>query len=387
MGSFAVDKVAMALTIPFCLFCYLLNRYRQTVPMPQILVATLKPFSARKTSWRERYCQLPRLFKLIALLALLLAFIDPRLYIEHEKSDKDRLQLPEKLATQGIALYLVLDQSGSMSEKVAVRQPSGGFLEMPKIELMKQTTESFVKGDRKLGLRGRPNDLIGLVEFARTAQVVVPLTLDRKALLDALSNFDTVSDPSMNGTAIGYAILKTAQLIEATRSYARDLIGQGKPAYEIKSSAIILVTDGMQDPNPADKGSKWRHIDPIAAAKRMQAQGIRVYVVNIDPRFTGEQFAPHRRQLQKAAEITGGKLFMLEDSRSLTDIYASIDALEKSSLPLDDELIEGLKQKLSKDELLGIYRTIYIAPYLIALAIACLFVAVFLEATLLRRVP
>jgi Ca-activated chloride channel family protein len=315
-----------------------------------------------------------------------LAFIDLRFYAPNTENLK--IAPEENLSTEGIAIYLVLDQSGSMTEKITTYVPGRGLESISKIDLVKYVTSLFIKGDAALNLPGRPNDLIGLVEFARTPQIVVPLTLDRKELLDKLAEFKPVTDPSEDGTAIGYAILKTARLIEATRNYARDLLGQGKPAYEIQNSIIILVTDGLQDPNPADKGSKWRQIDPREVAADLKEKGIRVYIVNVEPKFATETFAANRRQLQQAAELTGGQFYMVNSrGENLNSIYASIDAIEKSQLPLEETLAEKLKQTLAKEQLPGLYHTYYTAPYFIAFALSCLFISLILESTWLRKVP
>lgn len=387
-SSFAIDEFTTVLVLLFSACCYLLYRLKRQQFSPQIYVSTLAPFKIAKKNWKEYFSNLPDLLKIVALSALLLAFIDPRFYMErYPGASNNSFPNQDKLATEGIALYFVLDQSGSMAEKVDVRSSKGYLEPITKIDFLKRATEAFVKGDPAFGLSGRPQDLLGLVEFARTAQVIVPLTLDRKILLDKLSTFNVVQDPDQDGTAIGYALLKTAHLMVATKNYARDLIGQGKPAYEIKGAAIILVTDGMQDPNPLDVDSRWRQMDPREAAAYAKEQGIRVYIINVEPKFASEKFAPNRRQMQSAAELTGGKFFLLGSSTNLMSIYAEIDSLEKSSVPIQGEIAEALKKKLAKENLPEIYTTYFLAPLLIALALAFLMLAVILESIFLRRVP
>jgi Ca-activated chloride channel homolog len=386
MSTFAIDPLAAALSIPIGVLCYGLYRYKQTFRRPQISVANLDSFESPTVSLKERYSNLPNLLKWIAFFALLLAFMDPKIHTERPNGQLP--PLPSQTATEGIAIYLVLDQSGSMKESITVRRADGQYVSGTKVDLLRQATENFINGSRELKLKGRPNDLIGLVEFARTAHIAVPLTLDRKPLLDAVAAFDVVKDPSQDGTALGYAILKTARLITATREYARDLIGQGKPAYEIKNSVIILVTDGFQDPHPDDKNSRWRQMDPLEVANTIKDTGIHVYIVNIDPGFSSDEFAPHRRQLQKAAEVTGGKLFLVGSGGSnIADMYAAIDSIEKTKLPIDEELIKALKEKMAKENLPGLYNTLFLAPYLLAIAMICLLLGLLLESTLLRRVP
>ncbi len=393
MPFFAIDPTALVLAILFVFLGILLYRQSKIFPYPEIFVSTLTRFfpqdsSSTYSSWKERLQALPRILKLIALGTLLLAFLDLRLHFDHKGTNDNKHPPPhEKLVTEGIAMYLVLDQSGSMAEDITSRLPNGQLERISKVNLLKKVTTAFIKGDSQYGLDGRPNDLIGLVEFARTAHVVVPLTLDRKVLLNKLNEFNVVPEFAQDGTAIGYALLKTINLITATRNYARDLIGQGKPAYEIKNFVVILVTDGLQDPNPADKESRWRNIDPREAALAAKEHNIRIYIVNVDPRNGTENFAPNRRQLQQTAETTGGKFFIVDSTTDLPEIYASIDKLEKSPLPFDEEVVKRLKESIAKEKLPGIYDTFFLAPYLIAFGFLSLFLGILLGCTLLRKVP
>lgn len=387
MTSFTFDPFNTALAILLGIFCYGFLRFKKSFLRPHINVSNLTAFENSTKSYKERLANLPSLLKWTAFLSLLLAFTDPKIYFERTDSNSG-LPPPGHLATEGIAIYLVLDQSGSMSEKMTVRRQDGLYVTGTKIELLRQATENFISGNRELNLKGRPNDLIGLVEFARTARVAVPLTLDRKALLDAVAQFDVVKDPSEDGTAIGYAILKTAKLIGATREYAQDLIGKGKPAYEIKNSVIILVTDGLQDPHPDDKNSRWRQMDPVEVANNIRALGIHVYIVNVEPRMNSEEFAPHRRLLQKAAELTGGKFFTIGTNGSnISDIYTAIDAIEKNPIQIDEELAKAIRESVAKENLPGLYDTLFLAPYLIAIAMLCLLLGILLETSILRKVP
>ena len=113
----------------------------------------------------------------MALFFFLLAFIDPHILIP-----KPLNKNPPKEPTEGIAIYLILDQSGSMEEKVEAQLPNGSTRLIPKIDMLKEVTKTFVEA--------RPNDMIGFVGFARGAQVLVPLTLDHQAISNQLSKFD-----------------------------------------------------------------------------------------------------------------------------------------------------------------------------------------------------
>src|SRR5262249_21734707 len=136
----------------------------------------------------------------------------------------------------------------------------------------------------------------------------------------------------------------TAQIIAATKQYAEKLPKEEKPAYNIKSWAMILVTDGLQDPSEKDKGKKFRTMDIPEAASYAKNLGIHLYIVNVDPELGSAKYAPNLHQMQRAAESTGGKFFLASSSSSLGEIFQSIDQLEKSRLPSDIEAIP--KEKL-----------------------------------------
>jgi len=384
--SFALDWKTLPIVLAAALLAYLLLGVKKKWPSPKIYVSSLEGFADTKKSWRSYLADIPQQLQWAALALFLVAFIDPRFYVDI-KPDQQTLPKNTNFATEGIAIYLVLDQSGSMTEEVNTIAPDGVPVRMSKINLVKQVTSIFINGDPSLGLSGRPNDLIGLVEFARIAHVVVPLTLDHQEILNKLNDFQHVTQEDQDGTAIGYAVYKTVNLIVATRDYAKDLIGQGKPAYEIKSSVILLVTDGLQDPNTLDNGNRWRQIDPIEAAQFAKENGVRLYIVNVEPALTNEKYAPNRRQMIKAAELTGGKFYIMDNNTNLANIYSEIDQLEKSKLPIQQELIDRLQSQLSKDQLPTLFRRISLYPYLIGLGLLCILLGALLETTVYRRAP
>jgi Ca-activated chloride channel homolog len=383
--SFAIDTTALGIALPLGALAYFVWRWRQTFSLPHLKFSNLRGFEGPSQGWRRALASTPQRLAWLSLLFFALAFLDPHLFIDRKKEQKGKHlpygQLGEVSPSEGIAIYFVLDQSGSMMEKVSAVTPDGFRKMMSKIDLLKQVTTQFIQGDPKLKLEGRPNDMIGLVAFARGATILSPLTLDHQAILDQLSHFDVVHQRDQDGTAIGYAIFKTVNLIAATRHYAQELIEKGEPAYTIKNSVIILVTDGLQDPNPLDKGKRLRNMDIPEAAEYAKRQGIRLYIVNVEPKLATDEFAPYRRVMQRAAELTGGKFYMMNGSNNLEQIYAEINQLEKSALP------EQAKAEVRKDLRPDLYRRISFYPYLIALGLLCLMMAIVLDATVLRKVP
>lgn len=377
---FEIDILALGIVCAFLLALFFAWKWRNqnNATKPQLYfsdLATLKNLNS-SSNWRTRLASLPHWLNRSALTLFLLAFIDPHLQI----AKSNQTPSDQHVSSEGIAIYLVLDQSGSMKEKVT-GIIDGKTVVLPKIELLKEKTEQFIKGDPLSGQKGRPNDLIGLITFARSAKVLSPLTLDHAYILKQLEKLNVVQDRNQDGTGIGYAIFKTANLITATRYYSSELSKAGNVDYNIKSAVMIVVTDGLQDPNPLDQGNRLRNISLKEAAEYAKEKNIRVYIINIEPRFETQEFAPHRRLMQQVAELTGGK-FYLKNSTNLPEIYAEIDALEKSTLP-----DTGDKQDIPKDKQPYLYRRISFYPYLIALGMLLLLLSVVLDTTLLRRVP
>ena len=222
-----------------------------------------------EVSRKAHFAKMPRHLLMASLLAFAAAFIDPHYWIEatQEGEQKEPVEKKEEvqLPSEGVALYLVLDRSGSMEQELRVYTEKGEQL-ITRLDYLKVITNQFIAGNKQAGLKGREGDMLGLIAFSRTPQVLSPLTLDHDHLLKQLAAFKKVSSQNEDGTAIGYAILKTANLIAATRHYAEELRGEGRPAYEIKETAIILVTDGLQSVHPHDQAHALRSVPILRAA-------------------------------------------------------------------------------------------------------------------------
>lgn len=136
------------------------------------------------------------------------------------------------------------------------------------------------------------DDRIGLVVFAGTSFVQLPITADYISAKMFLDNIDTGSIP-IQGTAIGDAIITAAR---------------GFSAQSEKSRAIIVITDGE---NHED--------DAVAAAKTVAESGIKVYTIGVG---TGEgEPIPVNGELlrDKSGNIVVSRL----DEQMLKDIAAA----------------------------------------------------------------
>lgn len=256
------------------------------------------------SSWRVRLLPLPALCLAAAHLALSIALAGPR------TGDASTL-----IHREGIAIMLVVDRSGSMNARDFVEDDRS----VDRLMAVKRVLRRFL-GDQSAP--GRPDDLIGLVAFARYADSVAPLTLDHVNLAAILDQVSIVTDRDEDGTAVGQGL---ALAVERLRRH------------EAKSRVVILLTDGANNSG---------EITPGQAAELAAAHDIRVYTVGAGR--TG--YAPFpvqwrggtvlrqarveldERSLQEIASHTGGRYFHAGDAEALAQVYEEIDELERSKI-------------------------------------------------------
>ena len=274
---------------------------------PVLLFSTVKNFRLRKRTFLEKFSKIPTWLFLTGLGCLGLALLDP--HMATEESDTD--QPPH----EGLAFYLVLDRSGSMA--TVIDRNSSRFTRMQ--EAAKQLIQKF------------PKDLIGVVSFSRAAEVISPLTLDHKLLNKKIDKLEVVKDTAHDGTSMGYAIYKTAHLIAASKAFSEQDSEEDSP-YKILSAFMIVVTDGLQDPSLLDKGNRLRSMELDEAAAYAKEKGIKVYIVNIEPKIQEEQFAPNRREMERITKLTGGELIFANRLDDLKKTLLSIPEKEKNQI-------------------------------------------------------
>ena len=85
-----------------------------------------------------------------------------------------------RLHTEGIAIQMCIDRSGSM----AALDFNLDGRQVNRLAVIKRVFHDFVMGKGKLP--GRPDDLIGLITFGGFVEPKCPLTLDHGALIQVL---------------------------------------------------------------------------------------------------------------------------------------------------------------------------------------------------------
>lgn len=275
---------------------------------------------AADASWRRRFHRLPLMLRLAALALFVIALARPQMGLEKIYD-----------ISRGIAIEMVVDRSSSMSENMEFEGRT-----LNRLQVVKEVFAEFVRGNDD-ALAGRPNDLVGMVSFARYADTICPLTLAHDALLHFIDSIHLVRSKAEDGTAIGDALMLAAARLKTAEDdlqrYAEVNETPGK-VYQIKSKIIILLTDGH-----SNRGQN----SPLEAAKLARQWGIKIYTIGVGgeaqvmiPGLFGLKIpagqAVDSKTLEAIAETTGGMFRLAEDAEALRAIYREIDQLEKSEV-------------------------------------------------------
>lgn len=390
-ATFRIDWMALLSVIYCALFLFwALRRFPVQESAYSVNLVTLEERSLRvKLAW------LPLFLKKLALFCMMVALIDPHEEIPlssapppttQESTGTDQPSV-RKLPIRGIAAYLLLDQSGSMATPIVLTNQEGQQIKMTRMALLKEVTREFIVGNPSLNLPGHPNDMLGLVAFARIPEVLAPLTLDHELLLQELKQIQPITNEKLNGTGIGYAIYKTVDLIAATKAFAEKDVKGIKSPYKIERTIIVLFTDGFEEINPADAGNPLRSIDVKKAAAFAKEHEVRLYIVNVDPNFGGLQYRAARKEMEKDVESTGGRFFLLQPGQGIIEIYREIDKLAKEDLP-EEVLATGPVERQSQTSSPPtVVRGKEYAPLFLEAALLFLLLSILLETSWLRRVP
>jgi Ca-activated chloride channel family protein len=321
IGDYTLLDPWFLLAIPLAVLAALWRALRPRAALPTAAVAL---FAGIPPTLRQRLAGLPLLGKLLAAICLCLALARP----------VQREVVP--IRDEGIDLLLVVDTSSSMQI-----DDMSDVLSLRRMDAARARAEAFGKA--------RSRDRVGLVAFARYAELRCPPTLDEAALGAFLRVLDTVPPNSeIDGTAIGTALAKGVQVLAKSKAKAR---------------VIVLLTDGentVADILPADGG------------KLAKDAGIRVHAIGLgkgQPTPFGGFQPLDFRELRAIAESTGGQFFQPKSDEDLAKVYERIDELEKSEL--EDPR----------------YRLVDCFPLPLACGLALLLAALLAEVLLFRRVP
>ncbi len=324
MELYSPWALLLLLILPFAGYLMLRKKRGAAVRFPSLVDMRSCPIS-----WRLRLRPLLVVARLLCMALLILALARPR-----------KGTVMAEVSTEGIAIEAVVDRSGSMQAEMDYYGEN-----LNRLEVVKRVLTDFIEGDKK-DLRGRPDDMIGLVTFARYADTVCPLVLSHGVLTEFLKQTQIVTMQSEDGTAIGDAIaLAAARLKKAEEEIQRrnaDLVFAGvgekkdTPSFTIKNKIMVLLTDGRNNVGQRS---------PLEAAQLAKQWGIKIYCIGIGssqayrtvqtPLGTFRMPAAEELDeglLRSIAETTGGFYSRADDAESLRKIVQTIDKLEKTEV-------------------------------------------------------
>ncbi len=402
-------NLGIAITAILILVPVMIDYYFKRQKGMRVRFSSLRNVRQQKPNLRIRLRHLPFWLRAAGICLLLIAFSHPFLEKEmgNKKNDLGRQEKKEKkekehkkikMPTEGISIQLVIDRSGSMGVHEGRRGIKYNYTKfegvlLSKLDVVKIISKRFIKGTKETNKKdelftGRSNDMTGLFTFARYPFIACPLTLRHDLLLDYISQLEIVRLAEEDGTYIGYALERAILQIVDAKSRAKE-----GDAYNIKSSIIVLITDGDQRIRPEDSHDRHKALLPSEAASLARDNGIKIYSIAISPRLIyderGTVIGNARdfsvEEIKNAAESTGGKFYFAQSGEALAQIYQEIDRLEKSKLPAQKELevrVEKTKEIRKKET----EKTEYF-PIFLWLGFFVLIAEILLTTLYFRRIP
>lgn len=282
----------LMLALPLVILWYIFKHKKQTA---ELKISSLKGFKITN-SWLPKFKHALFVLRLIALALLITALARPQTV---DVSTKTK-------TTRGIDIVMSIDVSASMLAK---------DLSPNRLEALKKVAAEFIKG--------RPNDRIGLVEYAGESYTKTPITSDKAIVLRSLRSiqYNTIIE---GGTAIGMGLATSVNRLKDSKA---------------TSKVIILLTDGVNNSG---------FIDPKIASELAVEYGIKVYTIGLGTNgmalspigiLPNGQFQYGRAQveideelLEEIADVTGGRYFRATNNKKLEEIYDEINKLEKTEI-------------------------------------------------------
>ncbi|HHH38589.1 MAG TPA: VWA domain-containing protein [Sedimenticola sp.] len=205
--------------------------------------------------------------------------------------------------TTGRDLMLLVDISGSMRTMDFHQQGKT----LSRLEMVKRLAGRFIER--------REGDRLGLILFGARPYLRAPLTYDRRAVRELLTEAEVAlaGEQTAIGDAVGLALKRMRDLPAGSR-------------------VLVLLSDGANNQG---------RLGPVQAAELARELGVRIYTIGIGRERTAgpnpygawsargsDRFG--RQLLERLAESTGGTYFHVLDSAGLEAAYRSLDRLEPS---------------------------------------------------------
>ena len=280
------------LLFPLLLLWFFFKKNQQTAALK---ISSLKGFDTSK-NWLAKLRPILFVIRLVVLSLIITAMARPRTVDESTRIK----------TTKGIDIVIAIDVSASMLAR---------DLKPNRLEALKKVASRFIQA--------RPNDRLGLVEYAGESYTKTPLTSDKNIVLSSLKSIK-YNTTITGGTAIGMGLATSVNRLKESRA---------------KGKVIILLTDGVNNSG---------FIDPKIASELAVEFGIKVYTIGLGSngmalspigilpngsfQYGNIQVEIDEDLLNQIAETTGGKYFRATSNTKLEEIYAEINKLGKTEI-------------------------------------------------------
>lgn len=278
------------LLIPFVFVIFIVGKKKAALKFSSVKM--LLGSGMKKTAWHKS----GKVLICISMILLIIALARPQMMNEDAP-----------VHGKGIDIAMVLDVSGSMQ--------SVDF-EPNRLAVALNTIENFINE--------RPQDRISLVIFAGTAYTRIPLTLDHDIIRQSLKEVGTES-VNEDGTAIGMAISVGLNRLKKSDATSR---------------IMVLVTDGDNNAGA---------INPNTASELAKELGVKIYTIGVGTdqtiipvqvfgqiRYQQAEGGLDEELLKQIADITGGQYYRARDAKALSQVFDTINNLEKTEFEQDN---------------------------------------------------
>ena len=189
-------------------------------------------------------------------------------------------------------LVLLLDLSGSTNNK---------------LKLIRKSAKRFVDATR-------PIDRVSVVTFTDIAQVVCPLTQDRRLLRNSI---DDIEKPQ-GGTRFWDSLRHVLAILNASGN-------------SLRRSAVVVMTDGVDNalPDVFGDGSQTSFDQLLYLVRASESIVFPIYLDTEDEEYKRHRtphsaFALARAQLGQLAAASGSRLYRANKSKDLDDVYHQV---------------------------------------------------------------
>lgn len=279
MSFLEPHRLWLLLLVPVLVALYVGLQYRKSHYAVRFTnMALLDTVAPRRVNWRQHVA--------VALALLTLGFA-----VVLFAKPTDIVKVPRRT---GVTVVLTMDVSLSM--EAADVTPD-------RITAAKQTAKEFLT-------QLPPAFKVSLVSFARYAEVVVPPTVDRVQVANAIDDLQLGEY-----TATGEGIFSALDVVKQSLGTATSPGGK-LPAM------IVLISDGARTVGRSQ----------VSAANAAKEQGVPVFTVALGTEAgtitnQGETVAVpvEIEQLQQIADVSGGKAYVAESPDDLLSAYEDVD--------------------------------------------------------------